>query len=389
MKPRIAFVTGSRAEYGLLRPLIQIFAQDPKWTTQIAATASHLSQRFGYTINEIQSDFPQLVMPIDMKLANENALQISQSISRGIEGFAKFYESDKPDWVVVLGDRYELWSATIPAVIHHVPIIHIHGGETTLGAMDDRIRHSITQMADLHFCSHPDYAKRIVAMGINQDHVHVVGALGIDRLMTMNYLSREQLENELGPVFGAKTLLCTFHPVTTDPLQSEKEVQQLMMALRQYLGESNNRIILCRPNADLFRKSIDQEIDRLEKYFPSQVKSFTHLGDLRYLSIMKLADAVVGNSSSGILEAPFLNTAVINVGKRQEGRLASQHVLHANVESGDIIKAIHLALSQDFQSQLQNFPQIYGTGHTAEKIARTINAQTNFHDRGMNHELSI
>ncbi len=377
MKRKIIIVSGTRADYGLLKKLTMLFQQDDSFETFFAATGTHLSDKHGKTINLIHEDKIKNVVEVDIKIEGDQPQDITHSLAVGIEQFSNLYKKINPEFIIVLGDRYELWSACMPASIFSIPIVHIHGGESTLGVVDEAVRHSITKMSHLHLCSHEDYRQRIIRMGETPERVHVVGAIGLDRIKEMNFMSRTELEKNLGIHFYKKNILCTFHPVTLDAAESLKEVTALTDVLEEILQNGDVNLFITFPNSDAYSSDIQQKWDSLIKKFPENVKGFTNLGDLRYLSMMKESDLILGNSSSGIIEAPFLKKAVVDIGLRQEGRLKSEHIIHCEGTKTEIKAAITKALSSEFQSSLSQTQSIYGEGNSVHKIYELIK-RTNF-----------
>lgn len=372
MLKKILVVTGTRAEYGLLRDLILRLQSDPEIDLQVAVTGTHLSPKHGMTVKIIESDGIKNLHHVDLEIDSDTPLAITNGVSLGLSGFGKLLNKLNPNLVILLGDRYELWSAAMAATLANIPIAHIHGGESTVGVIDESVRHSITKMSHLHFASHEHYANRILRMGENPKMVWNVGAVGLDRIKKMTFLPRVELEKKLGTSFSKTNLLCTFHPVTLDKKQSEFEIESLINALETKLRSEDIKLFITLPNADSYSNHIRICWKNLISQYPTKVFSFENLGDLVYLSLMNEVDLILGNSSSGILEAPFLKKAVLNIGKRQEGRLSSYHVIHSNGEVQDLEKNLNFALSQEFQSKLQSSPSIYGDGDTTEKIFKLL-----------------
>lgn len=368
MKRKIIIVSGTRADYGLLKKLTLQLQADNQFETYLVATGAHLSEKHGKTINLIKQDNIQNILEVDLKIESDQPLDISHALSVGVGGFAEVYKKTKPELIVVLGDRYELWAACMPATIFNIPIVHIHGGESTQGAIDEVIRHSITKMSHLHLCSHPDYKKRIIQMGEQPERVFVVGAIGLDRIKEMKFLSREELSKDLKISFGKKNILCTFHSVTIDPTESSAEINSLKNAIGKIIQTEDVKVFITFSNADTYSSGIQDKWNELLAEYPDKVNGFVNLGDQRYLSLMKEVELILGNSSSGILEAPFLNKAVVNVGLRQRGRLYSEHVIQSEGSENAIYKAIVLALSDEFQSKLKTIKSIYGEGNSVDLV---------------------
>ncbi|MFA6238855.1 MAG: UDP-N-acetylglucosamine 2-epimerase [Bacteriovorax sp.] len=380
---KILFVSGTRADYGHLKKLILLFKEDSSFITFVAATGTHLSEKHGRTIEILKADGMPNIVEVDLKISGDTPSDICRAISCGVSEFSHVFQEVRPDLIVVLGDRYELWPACMSAVIHNIPIAHIHGGESTEGVIDEAIRHSITKMSHVHFCSHPLYQRRIIRMGENPKYVHLVGAPGLDRIKEMNFSKKEEIEKALKVEFSSQNILCTFHPVTLDKNQSNLEISNLIESISLILANKPDlKFIITLPNSDTYSSYIHDQWNALVKIYPKNVHTFTNLGDQLYLSVMKLADLVLGNSSSGIAEAPFLNKAVVDIGYRQAGRLKSPHILHSSGETQDLVGKINVALSPQFQKSLASHLSIYGDGNSSLKIydiLRNINiAELNF-----------
>ena len=367
---KIFFVTGSRADYGLLKKLILLFQADHSFQTYTLATGSHLSLVHGSTINVLKEDGIQNIIEVDLELKGDRPNDICHAISIGTKKFSKIYEEHKPNLLVVLGDRYELWAATMPAVIYNIPITHIHGGESTEGAIDEAIRHSITKMAHLHFCSHPLYRERIISMGENPANVHMVGAVGLDRIKEMNFLTQEELEKNLSIKFNTKNILCTYHPETLNEEKSISQLEHLIAAFQEIIKDGSTSIFITLPNADTFSNDVREKWKIFIQKNSSLVHGFENLGDLRYLSFMKHVDLIVGNSSSGILEAPFFNKRVIDIGARQKGRLKSPHIINSSGETAILISQLEKQLADRKIAIKAN--SIYGNGNSSQQMFANI-----------------
>lgn len=370
---QILIITGTRAEYGLLKKLIFRLQSDKEIETNVAVTGTHLSKQHGMTIGLIKNDQIKNIHQVDLKIEGDTSVDLCDGIGLGLSGFSRLFASLKPDLIVVLGDRYELWGAAIAATIANVPIAHIHGGESTEGLIDEAVRHSITKMSHLHFCSHNAYRKRIIRMGESPDRVWNVGAVGLDRIREIKFFSKEEIETKLGTTLVEINILCTFHPVTLDETQSANEIQLLVNALTKIVTENNNtKIFITLPNADTFSGHIRAKWQKLIADFPDKIFGFVNLGDQLYLSLMNEVNVVLGNSSSGILEAPFLKKAVVDIGRRQEGRLRSPHVLHSDGSATNLESIIKKSISNEFQHFVQKAESIYGDGHSVEKIYQIL-----------------
>jgi GDP/UDP-N,N'-diacetylbacillosamine 2-epimerase (hydrolysing) len=322
MNRKILVLTGSRAEFGLLKPLLYEIEKDPELNLQIIATGMHLSQRYGCTINEIYEAGFKVDLSIDLMLEEDTEESIAHSIALGMKGFTDAYKSLQPDLIVLLGDRFEMLPVAISALISRVPLAHIHGGEKTEAAYDEAIRHSITKMSHLHFAANEEYRKRIIQLGESPKKVFNVGGLGVDAMKKINLMTKAELEKSLGLKFLDRNLLITFHPVTLNSSGSKEEVIELLGALKE-LKETN--LIFTMPNADSGSAKIASLIDKFARDNKNAFV-FKSLGQLRYLSCMMFVDGVVGNSSSGLLEAPSFKIGTINIGDRQKGRVLKKKI---------------------------------------------------------------
>lgn len=365
---KICVVTGTRAEYGLLYWLIKAIEQDDELELQLAVTGMHLSPEFGLTYTEIEREF-KINKKIDISLSDDTPKGISNSMGLAQIGFAAAYDELKPDIVVVLGDRYEIFAAATAATVAKIPIAHLHGGETTEGAFDEAFRHSITKMSHLHFVAAEDYRKRVIQLGEHPSRVFNVGGLGIDNIKKLNLLSRSEFEESIGFRLNKKNLLVTFHPVTLDEGSARDQFGELLAAIDE-LAETN--IILTKANSDTDGKVINAMCDEYVAKNPGKAVVFASLGQLRYLSALLYVDAVVGNSSSGLLEAPSFKIGTINIGDRQKGRLRAQSVIDCDPERGSIKAALARLYTKDFQEALKDVSNPYGEGGATEQIIQIL-----------------
>jgi len=316
-KPRtICIVTGTRAEYGLLYWLMKEIQNDPNLVLQIIVTGMHLSSEFGLTYKQIEKDGFKIDKKIEMLLSSDTPIGISKSMGLGVIGFAEAYADLKPDIVVLLGDRFEIFSAASAAIIARIPIAHLHGGETTEGAFDEAIRHSITKMSHLHFTAAEEYRRRVIQLGEFPARVFNVGGLGIDNIKKLKLMSREEFENSINFKLDPKNLMITFHPVTLEHATAGEQFQNLLNALDEL---HDTRFIFTKPNADTEGRIITQMIDDYVSRNKYEAISFVNLGQLRYLSAMQFIDGVVGNSLSGLAGGPTFKIGTINIGDRQRG----------------------------------------------------------------------
>jgi len=368
MKRKICVVTGTRAEYGLLYWLMKEIQSDDELQLQIIATGMHLSPEFGLTYKEIEKNF-NIDKKIEMLLSSDTPVGISKSMGLAQISFAEAYEVLQPDIVVVLGDRFEIFSASSAAAVSRIPIAHIHGGETTEGALDEFFRHSITKMSHLHFTSTEEYKKRVIQLGETPETVFNFGAPGIDNISKLSLLNKNQIEERLNFQFAEKNLLVTFHPVT---LEKETAGIQFSELLKTLTSLKNTNIIFTKANADTDGRIINTMIDEHVIENSETSVAFTSMGQLNYLSSMQYVDAVVGNSSSGIIEAPAFKIATVNIGDRQKGRVKAASVIDCSPETHDIQRAVDKVYEPDFQMSLKNVTHPYGDGNSSEKIKDTL-----------------
>ncbi|MDH4395563.1 MAG: UDP-N-acetylglucosamine 2-epimerase [Limnobacter sp.] len=368
MTRRVCVVTGTRAEFGLLRYLMQEIQSNPNLELKTIATGTHLVPEFGSTYIEIEQAGFQIDYKVDMLLSADNSTAITKSVGLGTIGFADAYVQLNPDLIVVLGDRYELLSAVTAALIARIPVAHLHGGETTEGAFDEAIRHSITKMSHLHFVAAPEYRSRVIQLGEQEDRVFLVGGLGVDAIKKMTLLSKPELEASMDFKFGHRNLLVTFHPVTLDREGSTKQMSELLSALDTL---SDTQLIFTMPNADTGGKELMAQINSFVQTHPNS-KAYASLGQKRYLSCLKFIDGVVGNSSSGLAEAPSMGIGTINIGDRQKGRLSATSVIHCEPNYSDILAAIHKLHEPKFKATLSSTNNPYGDGGASKKITEVL-----------------
>ena len=366
---RICVVTGSRAEYGILQGLIKEIQESQVLELQLVVAGMHLSPEFGLTYREIEQDGFRISRTVDMQLTSDTSVGIARSLGLGTIGFGEAFHALKPDLLVLLGDRFELLAAASAALVALIPIAHIHGGELTEGAYDDAIRHSITKMAHLHFTASEAYSSRVKQLGEQPTKVFCVGALGIDNIVRLPLLRKDEVEKFIGLSLKGKSLLVTWHPETLRPERTCEDFQNLLDVLRKY--ESIN-IIFTKSNADNEGRRINQMIDEFVSLFPDNVVAYTSLGQLRYLSTLKYVSGVVGNSSSGIIEAPSLQKGTVNIGNRQLGRLRAKSVIDSQPDVTSIQNAIERLFSREFQSALPTVSNPYGEGDVASKIVSVL-----------------
>ncbi len=369
MPPRkICVVTGTRAEYGLLRWVIQGIQDSEVLNLQLMVTGMHLSPEFGLTVQEIEIDGFCIDRKVEMLLSSDSPVGITKSMGLAMIGFADALAELRPDLLLVLGDRFETFAAATAALIARIPIAHCHGGELTEGAFDDALRHSITKMSNLHFVAAEEYRERVIQMGEHSDRVFQVGGLGVDAIKRIELLSREKLETSLDFKLGPRNLLITFHPVTLDSNTSAKQMGELLTALD---GLKDTHLIFTMPNADTDGRVLIRMVEEFSAKNP-HVKAFTSLGQLRYFSCIHHCDGVVGNSSSGLAEVPSFKKATINIGDRQSGRLKATSVIDCEPNTPSILQAISRSYSSDFLYQLKTTENPYGSGGASASIIQKL-----------------
>lgn len=364
-RKKICVVTGTRAEYGLLRPLMERVRQDSELQLQIAVTGMHLSPEFGCTYREIEKDGFVIDEKVEMLLSSDTKTAVAKSMGLGMIGFADAFSRLSPDMIVLLGDRYEIFSAASAAMILNIPLAHIHGGESTFGVVDEAIRHSITKMSLLHFASTEEYRQRIIRMGEEPKRVFCVGALGIENMKNLSLLSKPELEQEIGFKMSKNTAVVTFHPLTLGTESSESQFAKLLEALDSF---ENMNFIFTKANADAEGRVINAMIDDFVRRNPEKSVAFTSMGQKRYLSALRYAGMVIGNSSSGIIEAPSFSLPTVNIGDRQGGRIKARTVIDCRIDAQEIREAIEKAKGEAFQKMLSEAVNPYEKEGTSVQI---------------------
>ena len=365
MVRKIGLVTGSRAEYGLLRPVIAALKADPEFDVGLIVSAMHLSPEFGMTVREIEADGHRIDARVEMLVSSDTGVGVAKSIGLGTIGFADAFARASPDVVLLFGDRFETLAAAQAALVMRIPAAHISGGHVTHGAFDDAIRHSITKMSHIHFATTADAGQRIRQLGEAEASIHVVGDPGLDAIRLTARFDRAEVERRLGLRFRARNLLVTYHPVTLDPVPSIEQFDRLLAALDE-LG-TDVGIVLTRPNADVEGRALAARAERFASARPNVV-AHSSLGTVLYLSTMAAVDVVVGNSSSGLLEAPSLERPSVNIGIRQSGRPKAESVIDSPVDTAAIVAAIRRAFALD----ARGVKNPYGDGHAADRIAAVL-----------------
>lgn len=370
MKRKMCVVTGTRAEYGLLYWIIKGIHDDPDVALQLIVTGMHLSPEFGLTVQDIERDGFPIAERVEMLLSSDTEAAIATSMGLGLIGFANAYQRLNPDLLLVLGDRFEILAAAAAAVPFRIPVAHIHGGESTEGAMDEQFRHAITKMSHLHFPATQVYADRIIQMGENPERVFCVGAPGLDNIAKLSLLDKHELVAELGAPAGQPLGVVTYHPVTLEGTSAVAQVTELLQALKNL---TEIYWVFTLPNSDTGGRGIITAIRNFVDEFPQRGKAFTSLGQVRYLSLLKHAAVMVGNSSSGIIEAPSFHLPVVNIGSRQQGRIRAANVIDVpECQQSAITQAIEKAFSAKFKAALQGMANPYGTGDASMNIFHTL-----------------
>ncbi len=366
---KICVFTGTRADYGLLRPLMREIQTHPALSLLLLVSGTHLSPEFGMTVREIETSGFVADEKVEILLSSDSSTGVSKSIGLGLIGFSEAMGRMSPDMLVVLGDRYEALAAAISAMISRIPIAHIHGGETTTGVVDEAIRHAITKMSHLHFTSTDEYRRRVIQLGEDPGRVFNVGALGIENIRSCALLDRHALEKEIDFRLGANSALVTFHPATLEPDASRDQFAQLLSALDRH---NELRIIFTKANADMDGRVINQMIDNYVAVNSRRAVAFASLGQLRYLSAMREVNLVLGNSSSGIIEAPSFGVPTVNIGERQKGRVRAASVVDCAPNAEAIAQAIKRCLALEFAATARRTVNPYAKEGTARAIAEYL-----------------
>lgn len=379
MNNRVCIITGTRAEFGLLEPLIRRFLNDSEIDLQLVVTGSHLSEKFGNTQDEIEKAGIPIYKRIRIDLDGDSKEDMAISTGETVSAFAHYYEEEKPDIVVVLGDRYEIFAAVSAASVMCIPIAHIHGGEITEGAVDDSLRHAITKMSYLHFTACETYRKRVIQMGESPDRVYNVGALGVENIKRLEQIDRPKLENYLGINLDSNYALVTYHPVTTDTKETEKEFNSLVSVMKKH---SDMKFIITMSNADAGGRTIN-ELWKSETLNHKNWRLVSSLGSKRFLSLLANAKMMIGNSSSGILEAPSFGIPTVNIGDRQKGRMMASSIICCSSEKEDIEKAVKTALSDSIIEKIKGTENPFGDGETSVKIYEIVKCFLNNETTGI------
>ena len=368
MTRKFCVITGTRAEYGLLRWIMQGIKDDPELTLQIIAAGMHLSPEFGLTYREIEKDGFQIDRKVEMLTSSDTPVGIAKSMGLGLIGFADVFNELMPDLIVVLGDRFEIFASVSAALVARIPVAHLHGGERTEGAFDEALRHSITKMSQLHFVAAEEYRQRVIQLGEQPERVFLVGGLGIDNIKRLKLLDRAELEVSLDFKLGQKSLLITFHPVTLEASTATEQMTELLAALSAL---NDTQLVFTLPNADTDGRALIKMVEQFVAAHPN-ARVYTSLGQLRYLSCIAQVDGVVGNSSSGLTEVPSFRKGTVNIGARQRGRLQAASVINCEPTRAGIETALQRLYAIDFQETLPQIVNPYGEGGAASKVVHTI-----------------
>lgn len=365
---KICVFTGTRAEYGLLQPLLQAIIAHPHLQLQLLVSGTHLSQAHGFTRHQIEADGFSIDAEVDLELGDDNAAGICRAAGRGLSGCGEAFARLQPDLLVLLGDRYEAFAAAGAATLCNIPIAHLHGGEITRGAIDDALRHAISKLSLLHFTACEEYRQRVIQLGEEPQRVFHVGAIGLDGIEKRELLSCKDLQAELGLDLGQPILLLTFHPATTEPGQATGQVKELIRALDRL----QLQVVITGANADAEGSRIDHLFADYVRRNPQRAIRVASLGQQRYLSTLKYAAAVVGNSSSGLIEAPSFGTPTVNIGSRQDGRLRAPSVIDCPPQADAICTAVRKALSSAFSEEIKEMTNPYRKENTVDSIIRVL-----------------
>ncbi|MFZ3508395.1 UDP-N-acetylglucosamine 2-epimerase [Vibrio harveyi] len=366
---KVAVFTGTRAEYGLLFWLLKDIQSDPDLTLQLLVSGMHLSPEFGDTYKQIEKDGFSIDEKIEILLSSDSAVGTAKSMGLGVLGFADALSRLAPDVLVILGDRFEALAAAQTAMILRIPIVHLHGGEITEGAYDDAIRHAITKLSYLHGTSTEEYRQRVIQLGESPERVKNIGAIGLDHLKRASFMDTQELSESLNFSIDKPYFLVTYHPVTLGEEAPEESFQALLDALDMF---PDHQVILTYPNADDGGRRIIPMLEEYARSNPERVLAIPSLGQVRYLSAVKHAAAVIGNSSSGIIEVPAFDVPTVNIGSRQKGRLAAKSVLNAAATKESIGNAISLAVSRKYKAENENIANPYGQGDSSKQVIEMI-----------------
>jgi UDP-hydrolysing UDP-N-acetyl-D-glucosamine 2-epimerase len=364
----IAVITGTRADYGLLKPIIKLIDEDPDLELRLYATGMHLEARFGRTINEITGDGFKVRKTVDIFVHDDSPKGVARSTGLATMGFAELFTAERPDIVVVLGDRFEIFGAVSACTVLGIPVAHIHGGELTEGVMDDTFRHGITKMSKLHFTAAEEYRRRVIQLGEEPSKVFYTGSPSIDAAFSVEPMTKEELESDLGCSFSDVNIMVTFHPVISDDATPEQQFKNVL----EVLDDTDTFLLFTYANADVGGNAINEAIQKYVSENSERAIAVKSLGHRRYISVMRIFDGLVGNSSSALIEAGGMKTGAVNIGNRQKGRVRGQNVIDCGNSVDEIREAVAMLLSESFQEALESSESMYGDGKSAEKIVEVL-----------------
>ncbi len=364
---KVCVVTGTRADYGLLYWTLKALKKEPTIHLQICATGMHMSPEFGLTYKQIEKDGFNIDYKVESLMSSDSGSGIAKSIGLGIFGIADAFSKLKPDIILLLGDRFEILAAAIASMSLRIPIAHCHGGEATEGLIDESIRHSITKMSHLHFTATKSFEKRVIQLGEQPSNVFCFGALGIENINRIKFLTKKEVEKKMNFSFLTKNYLITYHPETLDLKPLSERFKQVLDALIK-IKNTETLFIFTMPNADNNGRIIIDMINQFVKAYPLNSIAITSMGQINYLSTLKFVDAVIGNSSSGLIEVPSFKIPTINIGDRQRGRIMPETVISCPTEKNEILAAIKKSNSKEFKNKIDNFKNPYGTHNVSSKI---------------------
>lgn len=368
-KPRkIGVVTVARSDFGIYEPVIDHIKADPLFDLHLMATGAHFAPAFGRTVTDIEEKGLEYVPGLEMLLASDSSQGVGKSLGLGIISFAQAFAADRPDLLVVLGDRVEMLCGPVAALAYNIPVAHIHGGAVTEGAIDELVRHAITKMSHLHFVSCDEYAHRVIQMGEEPWRVHNVGAPGLDRVVANQTLPKSESSARVGMDLSLDTLLATYHPVTLELGDLENQVDSFLTALES----SGYQIVITYPNSDEGSSTIIEKFHKFSDQHRDRVRLLKNAGTETYLSLMAAVSAMVGNSSSGIVEAPSFHLPVVNIGTRQQGKLRAANVIDVGYSTKEIAAGIQRATSKEFAKGLLGLVNPYGDGHAGRRIVEVL-----------------
>jgi GDP/UDP-N,N'-diacetylbacillosamine 2-epimerase (hydrolysing) len=369
MGRKICVFTGGRAEYGLLKPLLNEVKKDLSLELQLLVSGMHLSREFGLTYKVIEEDGFVCDEKVEIILSSDSPISICKSIGLGMISFSEALTRLKPDLLIVLGDRFESMAAAMAAFICQIPVAHIQGGESTLGAIDDQFRHSMTKMSLLHFVTTDEYRRRVIQLGEEPSRVFNCGALNVEAMKEIRVLSKGQVEKAINFSFGSRSLLVTFHSSTLEKDTAGEQFLQLIEAIRSF---DDLKIIFTKTNADTGGRIINELIDKYVEENPKNSIAFTSLGQLLYINTLRYVDVVAGNSSSGVIETPTFKVPTVDIGDREKGRIMADNVINCEQSTESIRAALNNALSKKFKESLRDMINPYEKDNTAKRIAEKL-----------------